>query len=471
VVSVTNNLDSTRSQNFTYDQLNRIKTAQTQSTTGGNCWGLSFTYDNWANLTAASVTQCTAPMLSIAVDTKNRINTAGFSYDLAGNVTADGSFSYAWNAESEMKTAAGVTYTYDGLGNRVKKSNGKLYWYGMGSAVLDESDLSGNFTNEYVYFGGQRFARRDASGNVYYYVEDMLGTSRVITQANGTVCYDADFYPFGGERTPIVNTCPQNFKFTGYERDAESGNDYARARFYNPRLGRFMSGDPLAGDSAGPQSLNRYGYVLNSPTALIDPSGMLHTPMNFWEGNFPGIFDDLAGGGAGCDEFDAIDPNSFCSQFVTPESDPTWSAFGWEFTGTINGQYYDHVPFDTWDGYANWRTTVAAAGTDPCVFSQYGKDGNYTGKYTVDTTLNQSKCNEKGGQWVPEGEKISVGPDGKVVRPSTFISRSRHSPCLWADIGALVVDAFTLVQPELTPWAVSASAHAVACNALWEYNP
>jgi hypothetical protein len=169
VVSVTNNLDTTRSQNFTYDQLNRIKTAQTQSTTGGNCWGLSFTYDTWANLTAASVTQCTAPMLSIAVDAKNRVNTTGFSYDLAGNVTADGSFSYTWNAESEMKAAAGVTYNYDGLGNRVKKSNGKLYWYGMDSAVLDESDLSGNITNEYVYFGGQRIARRDASSNVYYY--------------------------------------------------------------------------------------------------------------------------------------------------------------------------------------------------------------------------------------------------------------------------------------------------------------
>jgi hypothetical protein len=76
--------------------------------------------------------------------------------------------------------------------------------------VLEESVLSGNITNEYVYFGGQRIARRDAGNNVYYYVEDMLGTSRVITQANGTVCgvhpersrRNADFYPFGGGSEP-----------------------------------------------------------------------------------------------------------------------------------------------------------------------------------------------------------------------------------------------------------------------------
>jgi RHS repeat-associated protein len=278
VVSVTNNLDTTRSQNFTYDQLNRLKTAQTQSTTGANCWGLSFTYDNWANLTAASVTQCTAPMLSIAVDTKNRI-TAGFSYDLAGNVTADGSFSYTWNAESEMKTAAGVTYTYDGLGNRVSKSNGKLYWY-AGSQVLDESDLSGNITNEYVYFGGQRVARRDASGNVYYYVEDILGTSRVLTTSNGTVCYDADFYPFGGERTPIVNTCPQNFKFNGKERDPETGLDDFGARYFSSSFGRWLSPDwsaipapvPYA-DLTNPQTLNLYQFVKDNPETFVDLDG------------------------------------------------------------------------------------------------------------------------------------------------------------------------------------------------------
>src|SRR2546425_7867374 len=64
------------------------------------------------------------------------------------------------------------------------------------------------------------------SGNPIYYVEDLLGTSRVMTTNTGVVCYDADFYPYGGERTPHTNTCTQNnYKFEGKERDTETGND------------------------------------------------------------------------------------------------------------------------------------------------------------------------------------------------------------------------------------------------------
>jgi RHS repeat-associated protein len=138
----------------------------------------------------------------------------------------------------------------------------------------------GNITNEYVYFGGQRIARRDASGNVYYYVEDMLGSSRVITQANGTVCYDADFYPFGGERTPLVNTCPQNFKFNGKERDPETGLDDFGARYFSSSFGRWLSPDwsaipapvPYA-DLTNPQTLNLYQFVGNNPESFSDEMG------------------------------------------------------------------------------------------------------------------------------------------------------------------------------------------------------
>ena len=61
---------------------------------------------------------------------------------------------------AQIKTAASVNYTYDGDGDRVEKSNGKIYWYGTGSDVLDESDLSGNITDEYIFFGGKRIAHR-----------------------------------------------------------------------------------------------------------------------------------------------------------------------------------------------------------------------------------------------------------------------------------------------------------------------
>jgi RHS repeat-associated protein len=121
-----------------------------------------------------------------------------------------------------------------------------------------------------------------ASGSVYYYFADHLGNTRVVTNSTGSPCYEADFLPYGTENTPagFTNTCSTNYKFTGYERDAEtaygtsSGNDYAFARYYNSRLGRFMSADPLGGNIGNPQSLNRYASVLNDPINLVDRLGL-----------------------------------------------------------------------------------------------------------------------------------------------------------------------------------------------------
>ena len=78
-------------------------------------------------------------------------------------------------------------------------------------------------------------------------------------------------FPFGES---WYNATSEKLLFTSYERDSESGNDYAMARYYVNRLARFSSPDALAGSIANPQSLNRYSYVLNSPTSLVDPSGM-----------------------------------------------------------------------------------------------------------------------------------------------------------------------------------------------------
>lgn len=98
---------------------------------------------------------------------------SGFSYNAAGDLTNDGSYSYSWDAENRLTSAAGVTYSYDGDGQRVKKSSGTLYWRGGDGSVLAETDTSGNTTNEYIFFGA-RIARQDSSGNVYYYFGNHL---------------------------------------------------------------------------------------------------------------------------------------------------------------------------------------------------------------------------------------------------------------------------------------------------------
>ena len=170
---------------------------------------------------------------------------------------------------------------------RVSKSGGssKLYWYGSGGDILAETDTSGNTTAEYIFFGGKRIAMIPSTGipplagNPIYYVEDLLGTSRVITTNTGVVCYDADFYPFGGERA-YTNTCPQNYKFEGKERDSETGNDDFGARYYSNRFGRWLSADwssipvpvPYA-NLANPQTLNLYSMVSDDPESFADLDG------------------------------------------------------------------------------------------------------------------------------------------------------------------------------------------------------
>jgi RHS repeat-associated protein len=219
--------------------------------------------------------------MSLSVGANNRVSS--FGYDAAGNTLNDGVYTYAWNAESEMSSSnAGVNYIYDGDGNRIEKSNGKIYWYGAGTEILDESDASGNITNEYVFFGGKRVAMRVvSSGTTYYYAEDFLGSSRAMVQASQTSpCFDADFYPFGGERD-VVTTCNVNaYKFEGKERDAETGNDDFGARYYSNRFGRWESADwsavpapvPYA-NLANPQTLNLYTMVEDDPETFADLDG------------------------------------------------------------------------------------------------------------------------------------------------------------------------------------------------------
>ena len=136
-----------------------------------------------------------------------------------------------------------------GLLVRVEKSGSTIYWYSA-SEVLDETNMAGSVTNssfnEYIFFGGNRIARRDSSNNVFYYLTDQIGSSRVIAdvpsgQTTATMCYDADFEPFGGEHA-YTNSCSQNYKFTGikFQIDAAQGLhiDLSHVVDLGHRLGR-----------------------------------------------------------------------------------------------------------------------------------------------------------------------------------------------------------------------------------------
>ncbi len=151
---------------------------------------------------------------------------------------------------------------------------------------------------------------------VSYLTTDHLGSPRVITDQLGAVTNRKDFSAFGEEtitaqRTSGLKYQPDNIRqdYTGYQKDDESGLEFAQARYYNAGHGRFTSVDPLTASASirNPQTFNRYSYVLNSPYKFVDPLGLLSSSTgacgqwcpgyssSSWSGIIP--FDSLEGRG------------------------------------------------------------------------------------------------------------------------------------------------------------------------------
>ena len=109
---------------------------------------------------------------------------------------------------------------------------------------------------------------------------DHLGSVRLTTDELGQVNARHDFLPFGEEIFPVVpSTDPNTKMFTGHERDQETGLDYMMARYYKSGPLLFLSTDPAEGSPIDSQTWNRYPYVRNSPTVLVDPTGESFAPV------------------------------------------------------------------------------------------------------------------------------------------------------------------------------------------------
>ncbi len=112
------------------------------------------------------------------------------------------------------------------------------------------------------------------SGTNYYF------GGKLIKNAGGWVYADrlgsiGKFYPYGVERPSATTNGTE--KFTGYFRDAETGNDYAINRYQSPGLGRFITPDPSQGtyaNPANPGSWNLYAYVKGDPINNVDRLGL-----------------------------------------------------------------------------------------------------------------------------------------------------------------------------------------------------
>jgi len=108
----------------------------------------------------------------------------------------------------------------------------------------------------------------------FYYHNDHLGSSNVITDRSGTLADHYEYTAFGKERYNDA-TCalPISHRYTGQILDEETGLYYYNARYYDPELARFTQADTIVPGAGNSQNFNRYSYVNNNPLMYTDPSG------------------------------------------------------------------------------------------------------------------------------------------------------------------------------------------------------
>ena len=264
------------SQSYTYDGVKRLKTVTDSGYTQ------AFAYDQYGNMTTGGVAWDAASSTAGTMYTNNQAGpgcgTAGSVYDCAGNQVVVNGNTLVYDAENRQVSATSPaalgggteSYFYDGNGQRVEKSGpgGTTYVY----------DAFGQLAAEYGASNGT------SPCLTCYLTWDALGSTRLVTGESGQVIGRHDYLAFGGEipastagRTTDWGGLKDNIaqKFTGKERDSETGLDFFGARYYGAALGRFVSVDPMnaGADPTNPQSWNAYAYVLNNPLANVDPSG------------------------------------------------------------------------------------------------------------------------------------------------------------------------------------------------------
>jgi RHS repeat-associated protein len=283
---ITDNVDSGRTVSYSYDALYRLTTAVTNGSANYAQWGLTWTYDRYGNRLSQSATSDTPPANSLSFANPGGAQTNhpdGMCFDANGNLTAESGTcppsapTYGYDAENRLVSYMGTggTYTYDGNSLRVIKSASStttVYIF-SGSKVIAEYDngaAPSSPSREYIYSGSALLAKIESGATTYYHPDHL--STRVLTDSSGNVLGQRGHYPYG--ETWYESGTTTKLKFTSYERDAESTNDYAMARSYINRFGRFSSPDLLAANIADPQSLNRYAYTLNDPSDLMDPTGL-----------------------------------------------------------------------------------------------------------------------------------------------------------------------------------------------------
>ena len=269
-------LPNTNSVTSVYDAASQLTTLTYKK--GATVLGdLTYTYDAAGNRmkTGGTFARSTIPpaLTTTSYNTNNQQTTFGTNtetYDLNGNLStvtdAGVTATYTWNARNQLASIASpgfsASFTYDSFGRRTGKTvqgvTTNFVYDGLNpvqekaGATVTANLLTGLGIDEF-------FTRTDGVG-VRALLSDALGSTVALGDSTGTLQTQYTYEPFG-YATQMGLASSSSYKYTGREDDG-TGLFYYRARYYHPRLQRFISEDPIGfrgGDA------NLYGYVRNAP--------------------------------------------------------------------------------------------------------------------------------------------------------------------------------------------------------------
>lgn len=266
-------------------------------------------------------------------------------YDEIGNIrykTDVGAYRYGENGAGPhaVTTAGGITYRYDAVGNRISASNGQQITYSSFNKPTQITQGTTNLSFKYnpeharyqqtivrngqttellyldklfeqetkngvaqykshIFAGGVAVAVHSEYSNgtsekMRYLHRDHLGSIESITDERGQLDNSLSFDAWGQRRSEqwgvlseqealeLARNMDLHRGFTGHEHLDEVNLIHMNGRVYDPRLGRFLSADPVVQAPNNMQSLNRYSYVLNNPLSYTDPSGFFFKKL--WRG-------------------------------------------------------------------------------------------------------------------------------------------------------------------------------------------
>jgi RHS repeat-associated protein len=263
--------ETSGTHNYGYDDIYRLLSAAHPSAAAE-----AYSYDKVGN----RLTSAAEP--SWNYDANNRLTSydgVSFTYDNSGNTTAkqDGAAltAYTYDYENRLETAdpgVPVSYGYDPFGKRLAKTVGGVTTYYLYDEedVIAEYDAAGAVVATYIHGPGiDEPISMTRGGNTYFYTMDGLGSVRDLTDAAQSIVEQYDYDSFGNLTIPPTTGNP--YTYTSREYDPETGLLFYRARYYDPKVGRFLTADPIGFEGG---DINFYAYVANNPVNRTDPLGL-----------------------------------------------------------------------------------------------------------------------------------------------------------------------------------------------------